>query len=219
MINDKVLKEKALEIAKVANIVDFKESNGYLKKYKQRNKIIFTSGHGEANSVDVNVVKRWLGNQLKDHIHLVNPININNGDELGLFWRMQPISSYVIKDSVCKFGKQSKDRMTIFESANMMGDKLPLIIIGKSNNPRQIYTVRHLDFHYYFNATSWMNEIVFFDYIQKLNVEMIKQKKSVIMFIDNCKAHLVNISFSNVKIVFLPANTTSVLQQMDAGVI
>ena len=71
MVSDKLLKENALEIAKVANIVDFKASNGYLEKYKQRNKIMFTTIHGEESSVDVNVVERWLGNQLKDHIHLL----------------------------------------------------------------------------------------------------------------------------------------------------
>ena len=71
MVSDKLLKENALEIAKVANIVDFKASNGYLEKYKQRNKIMFTTIHGEESSVDVNVVERWLGNQLKDLIHLL----------------------------------------------------------------------------------------------------------------------------------------------------
>jgi hypothetical protein len=39
------------------------------------------------------------------------------------------------------------------------------------------------------------------------------------MFIDNCRAHPVNLSFSNVKIIILPENTTSVLQPMDAGII
>jgi hypothetical protein len=125
----------------------------------------------------------------------------------------------MIKDSTCRFGKQSKERMTIFVAANMIGEKLPLLYIGKSERPRQICTVKHLDFNYYFNPTAWMNEMVFFDFIQKLNVQMIKQNRSIIMFIDNCKAHPINLTFSNVKIVFLPANTTSVLQPMDAGVI
>jgi hypothetical protein len=57
MVSDKLLKEKALEIAQVAHIVDFKASNGYLEKYRQRNKIMFTNVHGEASSVNVNVVE------------------------------------------------------------------------------------------------------------------------------------------------------------------
>lgn len=101
----------------------------------------------------------------------------------------------------------------------MIGEKLPLLIIGKSERPRQISTVKHLDYNYYFNPTAWMNEMVFFDFIQKFNGQMIKQNRSIIMFIDNYKAHPINLTFSNVKIVFLPANTTSVLQPMDAGLI
>ena len=62
----------------MANIVDFKASNGYLDKFKQRNKIMFTNVHGEASSVDVNAVEGWLENQLRDHIHLVDPANIIN---------------------------------------------------------------------------------------------------------------------------------------------
>ena len=129
-------------------------------------------------------------------------------------------TTFLVKDAVCKFGKQSKERMTVFVAANMTGNnKLPLLIIGKSENPRQIKTVRNLDFQYYFNQTAWMTEIIFFDYFQKLNVKMIKEKQSIVMFIDNCRAHPVNLSFSNVKIIFLPENTTSVLQPMDAGII
>jgi hypothetical protein len=45
---------------------------------------------------------------------LIDPENIYNDDELGLFWRMQAKSSYIVKDSICKYGKQSKDRMTVF---------------------------------------------------------------------------------------------------------
>ena len=86
--------------------------------------------------------------------------------------------------------------MTIFVAANMSGcDKLPLVIIVKSQNPRQIRTVKHLPFDYYFNTTAWMTEVIFYGYCQKLNVQMMKKKRSILLFIDNCKAHPVNIYF------------------------
>lgn len=174
MVNEKMLKEKALEIARVSKLDTFKASNGYLENFKQRNMIMFSKIHGEANSVDGNVIERWFDSQLREHIHLIDPDNIYNGDELGLFWRMQPKATHVVKDAICKFGKQSKERMTIFVAANMTGNnKLPLLIIGKSENPRQIKTVRNLDFQYYFNQTAWMTEKIFFDYVQKFNVQMI----------------------------------------------
>jgi hypothetical protein len=42
----------------------------------------------------------------------------------------------------------------------MIGEKLPLLIIVKSKRPRQISTVKYLDYNYYFNPTAWMNEMV-----------------------------------------------------------
>ncbi len=60
--------------------------------------------HGEANSADVNDIENWYSIQLKDHIHLFDPENIYNGDELGLLWRMQAKSSYMVIDSICKYG-------------------------------------------------------------------------------------------------------------------
>ena len=151
---------------------------------------------------------------------IADPQNIYNGDELGLFWRLQANATYKIKDSFCKLGKQGKDRMTIFLAANMSGtDKLPILVIGKSENPRRKYMINQLNVNYYYNPSAWMNGEIFFDYIQKLNCEFIKQKSSILLFIDNCSAHPSNLSFSNVKIIFLPPNTTSVLQPMDAGII
>ena len=73
----------------------------------------------------------WFGDQLKSLIVDVSPENIYKADELGLFWRMQANATYKIKDAVCKLGKQSQERMTMFLAANMFGtDKLPLLVIG-----------------------------------------------------------------------------------------
>ena len=126
--------------------------------------LVFKLIHGDVSSVDSNVIETWYGSQLKDHIHLVDPDNIYNSDELGLFWHMQARASYAIKDKICKFGKHSKERMTIYSRANMTGShKLPITIIGKSEKPRQMYIVKNLDFNYYFNQSAWMTiwELIF----------------------------------------------------------
>ena len=90
--------------------------------------------------------------------------------------------------------------------------KLLLLFIGKSEKPHKFYLFQNPDFSYYYNPTAWMNESIFNDFIGKLNIEMIIKKKSIVLFLDNCTAHPINISTSNVKVIFLPANTTSVLQ-------
>jgi len=56
--------------------------------------------------------------------------------------------------------------------------------------------------------------------MKMLNKKVIQQKRQVI-FVDNCPAHphCLDQTLSNVKIVFLPKNSTSVLQPMDQGII
>ena len=44
-------------------------------------------------------------------------------------------------------------------------------------------------------------------------------KKKILLFLDNKLAHLRDLLFSNVKVQFLPANTTLDLQLLDQGMI
>lgn len=48
---------------------------------------------------------------------------------------------------------------------------------------------------------------------------MIKQNRKIILFIDNCSAHNDLPSLKNINVKFLPPNTTSKLQPLDAGII
>ena len=65
-------------------------------------------------------------------VEIINGYEFFNGYEMGQFWRLIPSKSYVVKDNVCKFGKQSKERITIFVCGSMMEEKLKLTVIGKS---------------------------------------------------------------------------------------
>ena len=57
--------------------------------------------------------------------------------------------------------------------------------------------------------------------ITKLNRKIISEKRKILLLHDNVSSHSPDLvdSFSNVKVVFLPVNTTSRLQPLDAGVI
>ncbi|XP_050064726.1 tigger transposable element-derived protein 4-like [Aphis gossypii] len=52
-----------------------------------------------------------------------------------------------------------------------------------------------------------------------LNCEFVKQKRNVLLFVDNCPAHPKEITLTNIKLVFFPPNATSKLQPLDQGVI
>lgn len=55
-------------------------------------------------------------------------------------------------------------------------------------------------------------------WLMKLNKQMKQQKRKILLFMDNATSHP-NMNLSNIKLVFFPSNTTSVLQPMDQGAI
>ena len=56
--------------------------------------------------------------------------------------------------------------------------------------------------------------------LETLN-QMVKKERNVILFLDNDTVHPISLvdKFSNIKVVFLPKNTISCLQPLDAGII
>ena len=59
------------------------------------------------------------------------------------------------------------------------------------------------------------------DSLTKLNRKFTREKINVLLFLDNVSSHSPDVigKFSNIKVVFLPRNTTSRLQPLDAGII
>ena len=48
---------------------------------------------------------------------------------------------------------------------------------------------------------------------------MKRQKRNVLLLLDNAPSHMITSGLTNVKVHFLPPNTTSHLQPLDAGII
>ena len=70
--------------------------------------------------------------------------------------------------------------------------------------------------------SSWMNASIFEEYLLSFNNEMKKKNRNSLLILDNCSAHVLasrKTTLSNVKIIFIRPNLTSVLQPCDAGII
>ena len=63
-----------------------------------------------------------------------------------------------------------------------------------------------------------MQSELLIDWLTAVNNNMKKKNSRILFIMDNCSAHP-DVQMSNIKLVFLPPNTTSKLQPCDAGVI
>lgn len=214
-----LVRAKAEEFASNLEKSDFKASTGWLDGFKDRNDISFKTVCGESASVDIQAANAWKTSLLQ-MIEDRNAKDIFNVDETGLFYKCTPDKTLAFKGERCSGGKHSKERVTILIGANMDGsEKLPLLMIGKSANPRCFKNVKTKPVTYESNKKAWMTSEMFERWLLKLDKTFHKQNRTIILFIDNCTAHNTIPVMNNVKVVFFPANMTSVVQPMDQGII
>lgn len=145
---------------------------------------------------------------------------IFNADETGLFYKLTPDKTLKLKGEKCTGGKLSKERITVMVAANMSGTaKKKLLVIGKSQRLRCFKNVRHLPVDYESNRKAWMTGDIFTKWARAWDRELTKKNKKILLLVDNCPAHPHIADLKSITLVFLPPNTTSVLQPMDQGII
>ena len=80
---------------------------------------------------------------------------------------------------------------------------------------------RPANVHYFSNPKSWMTSDVMLVVLKRFNRKLLFKQRKAILFLDNATCHPESIvdSFSQMKIMFLPKNTTSRPQPLDANII
>lgn len=219
-ISGELLLQKARRFVTELDLGDPSELNpSWINRWKNRNEIVCKRLHGEAGSVDASVVDSWLRSRLPLLLQEFSPEDIFNCDEAGLFYKCLPDRTHVFKGEKCSGGKMSKERVTVLVAASMAGEKLPLIVIGRFAKPRCLKYVKRTPIEYFHNRRAWMTADIFTTFCQKLDRKMQLANRKIALVLDNCSAHDRLQTFENVRLVFLPANTTAKTQPMDAGVI
>ena len=209
----------------------FQASRGWLWRFCQRHGIWQLSLQGEKVSSDASAVEPFKQG-LKEFIerqHLTLQ-QLYNCDETGLYYRMLPAKTLACRSEREASGmKKMKERVTLMACSNATGmHKLPLVVIGKSANPRCFKNVnkKALPVHYCSHKSAWMECKIFTDWFHYQFVpavtKYLKEKGltvKALLLLDNAPSHpdvaTLESKDGNIKALFLPPNTTALFQPMD----
>ncbi|XP_018419693.1 PREDICTED: tigger transposable element-derived protein 1-like [Nanorana parkeri] len=231
-----IIQAKALSIFKTLKAGEestetFTASHGWFQKFCHRFNLHNRSVSGEAASADV-AAETFL-DQFDKIIEKGGycPEQIFNVDETRLFWKKMPERSYIHKEAKTMPGfKAFKDRVTLLLGGNVTGFKLKPLLIYRSENPRALKNVsmHTLPVYYRANNKAWLTQALFGDWFNNCFTPSVKHyclKKGVpfkiILLLDNAPGHPQHLDdlHPDVKAVYLPKNTTAILQPMDQGAI
>ena len=230
-----ILKEKALWFHEQLHPEDhsFTASEGWLNRWKNRHGIRQLAIQGEllsSTGYDTEPFKQALAEWMVEKE--IGPEQLYNADETGLYWKLMPSKTLAgASETTAPGHKKVKDRVSLLACANATGyHKLPLLLIGKSQNPRCFKHVNmdNLPVTYRAQKNTWMTSSIFSDWFKTVFVPKVKSHlhaqnllKRAILLIDNCPAHPPDLEVKtpdgSIECRFLPANTTSHLQPMDQG--
>jgi hypothetical protein len=202
-------------------------SEGWLSGFKSRFNFHRRRKAGESGSVEITediLIRMQELQQIKAQFR---PENIYNMDETGFLWKRLPLSGL----TTSSLGKKvDKTRITVNLCCNEnSSDKLPLWFIGKAQRPRcfvqnHIYIPENKGFFWRWNSTAWMVTEIMIEWLQWFDT---RAQRPVLLLMDNFSAHeaaveIIQASASLLKwtqIEWFPANTTSVFQPLDQGII
>lgn len=226
-ITGPIVSIQSLNFAKLLGITDFKASQGWLDKWKKRHNIKKGVLCGEKLSADAagaEIYKQKFVTMIEEEG--LTPYQVYNCDETGLNFRQVPRISLNCSSHTAAAGfKVQKERLTVMACSNASGShKLPLMVIGKFAKPRALKDLTTLPVYYKSQKSAWMSASLFEEWFKAEFVpEVEKYLKSeslppkAILFMDNCSAHPSNLAVNDIRVEFLPPNTTALIQPMDQG--
>ena len=211
--------------------VEFTASSAWFKQFKNHYSLHKVKVSGESPSADVEAAEEFfktLDKLTVEENYL--PEQTFNMDETSQFWKWMPERSFIHKKAKSVPGfKALKDRITVLLGDNAAGYILKPSVIWHSENPKAFKHInKHiLSVYYRSNKKSWMTHLLVQDAL--LNCYDSEMEKyclennvpfKILLIVDNAPGHppFIGDLHPNIKVVFLPPNTNSLIQPMDQGV-
>lgn len=224
-----IIKAKALKICDYLitqdplannNLKNFKASNGWFEQFKRRADIHNRSIVGTEDTIAEQVLIDGR-QRLKAALSTYAATDIYNVDESGLCYLQMPSRSFIQGTNKSKEVKAQKERITLMLCCSLAGEKMIPVVIGKSQRPRALKNtnINGLPCTYLSNKKAWLTRSIFAEWVAKVNSDAILACRHICLVLDNFSGHVLDMPFSNVKVLYLPPGTTSVLQPLDCGII
>lgn len=230
-----IIRQKAMVYHQsLCNIADcmFSASYGWTQKFIARHCMRSLKITGEKLSANYSAIEPFKEMFVKIVEEMeVSPEQIYNADESGLMWKMVPGYTLVGQEEKSAPGqKMNKARVTFTPCANITGtNKVSLQLIGKAAKPR-CFAGKTLpkNINYCHSKNAWQTRELFKKWLSEVfqpSVEQYSKENGIpskaILLLDNASAHTEydNLSTPNIRVLFLPPNSTAIAQPMDQSVI
>ncbi|CAI5528796.1 unnamed protein product [Closterium sp. Naga37s-1] len=213
----------------------FRCSIGWVRRALRRQGVRCIAACGEAADQDIAAVRTTQEKLPQLLMHLsVRPRDTYNFDETALFISVLPRKTYGASRVAGR--KAVKDCLTVGFLVNADGSHTfrPLVI-SKAKHPHDFRPNFDPEEHCYWRNTAkgCMTSPLFTLFIEKLNAAMYAEGRHIVILLDNASTHVLTSrgatsedlfgfrtrSLSNVRLVYLPPNTTCFTQPLDQGLI
>ncbi|UYV85013.1 hypothetical protein LAZ67_X004252 [Cordylochernes scorpioides] len=226
----KELKESEPSTSSRESNSQFSASTGWLTGFIKRHSFHNLKIKGEVASADEEAARKYpekLAKIIKDGGYCAH--QIFNADETGLFWKKMPTRTYIAKSEKNASGfKAAKDRVTLLLCSNASGNRmLKPLLVNRSLKPRPLKgkDLNTLPVHWMANKKAWVTTAIFTEWFNKCFVPEVENymkemglEFKILLILDNAPGHP-NLEHPNIKVVFFPPNTTSLIQPLDQGII
>ncbi|KAG0440720.1 Tigger transposable element-derived protein 6 [Dictyocoela muelleri] len=99
-------------------------------------------------------------------------------------------------------------------------EKLKPVVIGKHKMPRCFKSFNIGKYVEYISSDKvWITQYIFNQWLGDRDLKMKLKNRKIILLLDNCPAHKVNIKITHIELMYLPKNSTGILQPIDLGII
>ncbi|KFD54655.1 hypothetical protein M513_04355 [Trichuris suis] len=237
-VDGRMIREKALSLYEHFGTITetperkaFMAGKGWLASFVNRYNLKNLRVTGEAASADQESTstfphefQRLVGR--KGYL----PEQVYNCDETALFWKKMPSRTYIHKDARQAMGfKAFKDRLTLVLCGNAAGHMIKPGVIYRACTPRPLKNKSKESFPVFWqhNRKAWMTAILFLEWLQQCFIPEVKSYLrakglpfKALLLIDNAPGHpqAACAADENVEVVFLPPNSTPLLQPLDQGI-